>query len=61
MGYHDVSPEVFIFDPAFQETNSAEEGLLFGEWMRSSINKARELIKETAAGTTISKEILDTN
>lgn len=54
MGYHDIAPEVFIFDPAFQETNSAEEGLLFGEWLRSSMNRAREKMKETAAATTIS-------
>jgi len=59
MGYHDVSPEVFIFDPAFQETNSTEEGLLFGEWMKKNLERAKEKI-ETAAGTTISMENLDT-
>lgn len=55
MGYHDVNPRVLLYDPAFQETNSAEEGILFGKWMAESLQKAKEKM-ETAAATTIPED-----
>lgn len=59
MGYHDVNPLILLNDPAFMDTNSTEEGILFGKWMVESLQRAKEKI-ETAAGTTISMENLDT-
>ena len=51
MGYHDVNPAVLLYDPAFQDTNSAEEGILFGKWMSETLQKAREKIESAAATT----------
>ena len=43
MGYHDLEPEAFIFSVAVQQTNSAEEALLFQEWMDKMSEKTKSL------------------
>ena len=51
MGYHDVNPVILLNDSAFQDTNSTEEGILFGKWMIESLQRAKEKIESAAATT----------